>query len=267
LQSCEEVRKREAYMRRLRILEFTEEDEIPEELAREFEKEVIKNIGVLEAVGRFAGSYVIKNGLKLDLVDFDDLGLKIFEEMYRTLGKTLPDWIRDAKPPSIKEIYAESKIDVEGIFRDFLIKKIEEAYYKGHSRELTRIVEIEDSSTGNVVGSYRETDTVRIDGMLKEVLQDRLISWLMLRGDEVIITSTVRYERDFPEKIKEHGGLKGLAKILGWDYGVVKIGGKIVKAISVKIDKLIEFLLPPAEKDEGQGQGGAQTGEDRGQGG
>jgi hypothetical protein len=267
LQSCEEVRKREAYARRLRILEFTEEDEIPEELAREFEKEVIKNLGALEAVGRFAGSYVIKNGLKLDLVDFDDLGLKIFEEMYRTLGKTLPDWIRDAKPPSIKEIYAESKIDVEGIFRDFLIKKIEEAYYKGHSRELTRIVEIEDSSTGNVVGSYRETDTVRIDGMLKEVLQDRLISWLMLRGDEVIITSTVRYERDFPEKIKEHGGLKGLAKILGWDYGVVKIGGKIVKAISVKIDKLIEFLLPPAEKDEGQGQGGAQTGEDRGQGG
>jgi hypothetical protein len=259
LQSCEEVRKREAYMRRLRILEFTEEDEIPEELAREFEKEVLKNIGVLEAVGRFAGSYVIKSGLKLDLVDFDDLGLKIFEEIYRTLGKILPDWIRDAEPPSIKEIYAESKIDVEGIFRDFLIKKIEEAYYKGHSRELTRIVEIEDSSTGNVVGSYRETDTVGVDKMLDEVLQDRLISWLIKRGNEVIITSAVRFERDFPEKIKEHGGLKGLAKILGWDYGEVKIGGKNVKAITVKMDKLIDFLLPLAEKrDESQGQRGAQ---------
>jgi hypothetical protein len=80
-----------------------------------------------------------------------------------------------------------------------------------------------------------------------------------MRGDEVIITSTVRYERDFPEKIKEHGGLKGLAKILGWDYGEVKIGGKNVKAITVKMDKLIDFLLPLAEKrDESQGQGGAQ---------
>jgi hypothetical protein len=265
LQSCEEVRKREAYMRRLRIFEFTEEDEILEDKAREFEKEVLKNIGVLEAIGRFAGSYVIENGLK---EDFDDLGPKILEEIYKMLGKTLPDWIRDAKPPSIKEIYAESKAEVKEIFRDFLIKKIEEAFYKGHSRELTRIVEIEDSSTGNVLRSYRETDTVGIDGMLKEVLQDRLISWLIMRGDEVIITSTVRYERDFPEKIKEHGGLKGLARILGWDYDEVKIGGKNVKAIITKIDKLIEFLLPPAEKkDESQGQGGAQTGEDRGQGG
>jgi hypothetical protein len=257
LQNCEEVKKKEAYMRRLRILEFTEEDEIPEDKAKQFEKEVLKNIGVLEAIGRFAGSYVIKNGLK---EDFDDLGLKIFEEIYKMLGKTLPDWIRDAKPPSIKEIYAESKAEVKEIFRDFLIKKIEEAFYKGHSRELTRIVEIEDSSTGNVVRSYRENDTVRIDGMLKEVLQDRLISWLIMRGDEVIITSTVRYERDFPEKIKEHGGLKGLAKILGWDYGEVKIGGKNVKAITVKMDKLIDFLLPLAEKrDESQGQGGTQT--------
>jgi hypothetical protein len=264
LQSCEEVRKREAYMRRLRIFEFTEEDEISEEKARQFEKEVLKNIGVLEAIGRFAGSYVIKNGLE---EDFDNLGLKIFEEIYKMLGKPLPTWLRDAKPPSIREIYAESKIDVEGIFRDFLIKRIQEAYYRGHSREMIRIVEEIDKNTGSIASVTREDRNVRIDEMLDEVLQDRLIPWLIMRGDEVIITSTVRYERDFPDKIKEHGGLKGLAEILGWDYGVVKIGGKIVKAITVKIDKLIEFLLPPAEKDASQGQGGAQTGEDRGQGG
>jgi hypothetical protein len=263
-QRCANVKMRRQYARRLRCIEFTREDIIPPEKREEFEREVIDNLKVLEAVGRFAANYVIKNGIK---ESFDNLGLRIWEEIYKTLGEPLPSWIRDAKPPSLEEIYRESDVDVREIFRRYIVRKIADMYYKGHSKEVVREVEQIDRATGTVIRIDSVVYEPTIDKMVEEVIEDRLITWLIKLEDKVAITTAIRNEEDFPEELEEHGGIKGLAEILGWEYKTIWIyrgeGERDgMKAMVVEINRFINFLRGRAKEEDDENKNpGEQGGE------
>jgi len=87
---------------------------------------------------------------------------------------------------------------------------------------------------------------------LHAVLTNRLLPWMMLKGDRVYITSGVLGELE-KRGVEGVSGLRDLAELLGWEYipkRSIKEGGRVrnLSVVSIEYEALKKFLLGAVEQ-------------------
>ena len=220
-----------AFKRRFVLINFTQEDENSDEnQVREFEKlfnERIKH--ELPLVGNFAANYILENQqILLDgKKDWKEISEIILIEMYKEAGLKEPEWIKYfVQNTELKY----SKEDIDLLFRNFLITKINDAYCKYYKS-------IADSRTIDGVNQS-------FNKRLTFCLEHNLIPFLNTNSKgEIIITS------DIIQELKNHrisaiSSLKEVSNIIyGFEYGQKKLGSnRNVRAAYGSITQLLEFL-------------------------
>jgi len=208
----------DALLRRLQVLRFTYGERVEEGKAAVFERDVKPRLDKLRALGVFTAWYVTSNA---SILGGEDPARAILEEAYRRVGLELPQWV--GLKVAGEECFEESIVED---VRSFLRERVNNAFFKA-----IREVYIEGVSGK---GELPLKDRVRI------VLEKQLLPWADLRDNEVVITTGVLGE--LKDVIGDIGGLKSLAELLGWEYGVRKVGGKPVRCIVAKLEDFINFL-------------------------
>jgi len=152
-------------------------------------------------------------------MDWEELAEKLLVKAYIDVGLTPPQWI-SSKVSEEEDFYDKMIEDVRG----FMLESINNAY--------ARFIR----STGE------ESDRERINS----VLERPLIPWLIVRGEELLITTRILSE--LQDVIGDIGGLKSLAELLGWEYipkYSLKEKGKVrnMSVIRTTKEDFIDFLL------------------------
>ncbi|MEM4868765.1 MAG: hypothetical protein QXK54_08150, partial [Ignisphaera sp.] len=80
--------------------------------------------------------------------------------------------------------------------------------------------------------------------------KDLLPGIRLLKNDEAVITSSLLRELDLEGKVN----LKSLAELLGWEYRVVKVGGRPVKAAVTRLQNIVDLLVSSADLQQQQQQ-------------
>ena len=216
----------DALLRRLLVLRFTYGERIDSEKAREFEERVKPRLEKLRAVGFWVAKRVVSDPKLLEM-SWRDLAEKLLIEMFRAVDMEVPEWVKLSY-----EVEEDVYEDIREAIRSYLIKRINEEY----SRFVGRV--IVDMGEGAV--SYRRSE-VGFEERVRIVLENRLLPWAILRGEEVYFTTD--FVRELRSVIGDVGGLKSIAELLGWEYSrAFTVHRKRVQAVKVHIDKLISFL-------------------------
>jgi hypothetical protein len=239
--------KDDSLLRRFYTVMYSHGDRIPEEKTKEFDREVLPRLKELEPIGCFIANYVLEHGLEDEPIDYAG---KILTEAYKYAGLEPPAWLSlsyNEFEYSVEDLTTE---EIEGM-RSFLLRKI--------NNEFARYV-------GKVTVETREggeVEKTRIETTLEErtriVLEQQLIPWLKgakleKEGESVIILGGIMSE--ISNEVPSITGLKSIAELLGWEYGVIKINGKATRVVTVSLEKFMDFLNPEIiaggdEKKEG----------------
>ena len=209
-----------------------------ENQVKEFEKlfnERIKH--ELPIVGNYAANYILENQqLLLDgKKDWKEISEIILTEMYKEAELKIPEWIKYfVQNTELKD----SKEDVDLLFRNFLITKINDAYCKYYKS-------IADSTS---VDGINQPFKNRITFCLKHNL---LPSINKNSKNEIIITSDLIQELK-NRKIYGISSLQEVSNIIdGFEYGQKKLGSKRnVRAAYGSITQLLEFLNLDVENND-----------------
>ena len=135
------------FRRRIIPIIFTEKDQYSAKEIEDFRilfDQRIKN--ELQCLGDFTANYIMEHQEELLLdgkKDWKEIAEIILTEMYKSIEKELPEWIKYF----VKENQmAESKEDVDLLFRSFLIDKVNETYNKYYRNIEKPIITNSDSS-------------------------------------------------------------------------------------------------------------------------
>jgi hypothetical protein len=219
-----------ALLKRFKVLRFTPKDMIPQGRVREFDTKVRPRLPKLKAIGQFIASYVPKNGLGEDPEAY---AVKLLEEAYKAAGLEVPAWVHlggfEDESEGVEEVYESVLEQVRG----HILKRVNEEYNRYVGR-----VDVETSE--GIDRRYRWQ--IPVEERVKIVLEHNLIPWLLVRGEEVIITRGLVEE--LLDVVGDIGGLEGLAQLLGWHYTPRKVGGKATKVAVTTIRDFVRFLAP-----------------------
>jgi len=211
----------DALLRRMVVITFSYAERISEEKAVEFEKKVKPQFSKLRAIGKFVAKFFLSKPeyfVKRLTENWSEFAEELLRMMYLHCGLPVPDWVSELHREE-EEPYEDYKEIVRSVFVDVINK----AFYR---------------ATGRTDASLRER--------VEYVLCNHLIPWLILKNGNVVITPAIR--REHRDLIEPLGGLKGLAELLGWNYGVVKLKGKSCRAVMVQLEEFIDFLTPEGEE-------------------
>jgi len=228
--------KDDAVLRRLTVLRFTYGERISQEKAVEFERKVKPRIKELRAIGDFAVKKVVENPEMLEK-GWEELAIQLLIDAYTAIGLQPPEWIKLRAGVDEGEIYE----DMVELVRGFLLERINNEFNR-----LVGRVTVEKSESIEFLGR----GDIEVEERINIVLEKRLIPWLLLKKDTVIVTTGIMHE--LQELIGDIGGLKSLAELLGWEYTPkysFKEGGKVrsVSVIQVQKDEFTTFLAPKLE--------------------
>lgn len=230
----------DALLRRFIVLSFTFGERIDPAKAKEFDREIKPILKKLAIIGHYVARRIIEDPKMLD-TDWLELTEKLLEEAYREAGLQIPSWIRLRAEHNPAQVYD----DMREAIRNFLVKRINEEY----NRFVGRIEVVEQVEEDSVIERRRflPRHDVTFSERVRIVLEAELIPWMMLRGDELLITSG--FIEELRKVIGDVGGLKSIAELLGWVYRKkisLRVGKRVTSAscIVVSLNELLEFLQP-----------------------
>ena len=212
------------------MLRFSYGERVDDEAAARFDKEVRPRLSRLQALGRWIAARILEDSTLLE-EDWKQLAEKLLEEAYQAAGLDTPEWL-SAWAETRGDVYE----DIREMIREYIIERVNSAFFRAVGR---LVVEHPSSDT---VTLYK-TDEVTLEDRVRVVLEKNLLPWAALRNETVIITAGLA--RELASKIGDIGGPKSIAELLGWEYKVVKLGGRSVKAAVVPLGDFIAFLEPP----------------------
>ena len=233
----------DALLRRFIVLSFTFGERIDLEKAREFESKVKPSLSKLSMLGSYVANKIVNEPRLLEK-DWWGLAEELLENAYREAGLDAPQWIKLRIEHNPTQVYD----DIREVIRNFLVSRINQEYSRFVGR--VEVVEhVEAGQDGGIDERYRFLDrhAIPFEERVRIVLESGLIPWMLLRGEEVMITSG--FIEELRRVMGDVGGLKSVAELLGWSYypkRSFRIGKKVksLACISVSIDELIEFLQP-----------------------
>jgi len=212
-------------IKRFLILIYTYGEKIPEEKQKQFKEEIEPKFSKLAALGYWVANRVINNPELLEM-DWKQLSTKLLKEAYEEAGLEAPEWVE-----LWYEVEENVYENIKEAIRNYLIKRINEEF----TRFVGRVV-VENGSGFD----YLQRSEVDFESRVRIVLEKRLLPWAILRRDEVIFTT------GFVEELKaitgDIGGLKSVAELLGWEYGVVKVSKKSIRGARISLRDFIDFL-------------------------
>jgi hypothetical protein len=225
------------YRRRVIPIQFTREDEHTEQETRLFEQLMSERVGSeLYVLGNFASNYILDNQQKIILdakvLDWKLIAREILVELYKTAGKSEPEWIDYfVQETQLVDIKEETDLNL----RNFFMNIINEQYNKYH-RSIDSTSKTEEAAeVPNLPFSYR----------LNFCLQHRLIPFLnpAIKGTEIVITSDLMTEL---RRLRLDCCISSVAEVATmipeFEYGQKKLGGRNVRAAYGQKLKFIEFL-------------------------
>uniref|UniRef100_A0A7C2NM67 DNA primase/polymerase bifunctional N-terminal domain-containing protein n=1 Tax=Archaeoglobus fulgidus TaxID=2234 RepID=A0A7C2NM67_ARCFL len=237
--------KEEATRARFFFINVTRGDAPSEERKKEFNEKIRPRIfRELFPVGDFVLDYVMskfKDGLPHDIADkWEELAIEILERAYEHAGLEAPDWIYDSYEERGEEEFEE---ELRLRIREFLAKRIDEAFFKGVGR-LAGYEVVDSVSSSNVEHEFR----------VRAVIEKKLIPWLFAKEDSVYIMRGIIEELE-KQDIEVAGGLQSLAELFKWEYipkKSFKVGGKVMNCSVVRVDysEFKEFVTMGVEKLE-----------------
>ena len=218
------------FKRRIIPIIFTEKDQYSEVEIKEFEKlfhERVKH--ELRYLGDFAVNYIMEHQQELLLdgkKDWKEVAEIILTEMYKSIDREPPEFIKFFEKESQLE---DSKEDIDLLFRNFLLKQVNETYNK-YYRNIEK-----DNIVSHLPFSNR----------LNFCLENHLIPFLNLVTIDgtslIVITSDLIHE--LKQKISQISSLNEVASIIeGFKFGQKRIGGKNAKTAYGTKDDLLKFL-------------------------
>jgi hypothetical protein len=225
------------FRRRTIPIIFTEKDKYSAEDMKEFKKlfdQRIKN--ELQYLGNFTANYIIEHQeLLLGKKDWKEIAEIILIEIYKSIQKESPEWIKYF----VKENQmADSKEDVELLFRSFLIEKVNETYNKYYRNIEKPIITNSDSNA--------EVPNPPFSDRLNFCLKHNLIPFLnsiTINDQTNMITITSDLINEIKKKISQISSLNEVAAIIeGFEYGQKRINGKNIRAAYGTKKQLLDFL-------------------------
>jgi len=213
----------DALLRRLILIHFVEP--LADDKIKEFDKTVRPQFSKLKALGDFVAYAVVSNN-ELLKDDWESTSISLLELAYREAGLDIPQWIYEKYEEEETDIYEDNLERV----REFMLNSFMTAYHKNIAK-----------STGS------ETPKE----IVARVLRENLIPWVHVIPKDGYneIRFTIGLIDELGPKIGDIS-LRQLAKLLGWDYKVVKINGKPTKAIVTNEEDLYKFLFPQYTDEE-----------------
>ena len=218
------------FRRRIIPITFTEKDQYSKDEIIEFEKlfhERVKH--ELRYLGDFAVNYIMEHQQELLLdgkKDWKEVAEIILTEMYKSIQKEPPEWIKYFVKESQLE---DSKEDIDLLFRSFLINKVNETYNK-YYRNVDK-----DNIVSNLPFSSR----------LNFCLENNLIPFLNLITTDgtTLIAITSDLVSELKQKISQISSLNEVSSIVdGFKYGQKRIGRKNTKTAYGTKNDLLNFL-------------------------
>ena len=227
------------FRRRIIPIVFTEKDQYSIEEIKDFKKLFDHRIKYeLRYLGDFTINYIMEHQeLLLDgNKDWKEIAEIILTEIYKTIQReSTPEWIKYF----VKENQiADSKEDIDLLFRSFLIDKINETYNKYYRNIEKPIVTNSDSTA--------EVPNLPFSDRLNFCLKHNLIPFLnsITINDQtnmIAITSDLIHE--IKKKISQVSSLNEVASIIeGFEYGQKRINGKNIRTVYGTKRQLLDFL-------------------------
>ncbi|MEM5822926.1 MAG: DNA-primase RepB domain-containing protein [Ignisphaera sp.] len=218
----------DALLRRFKVITFSYGEKIPVEKQREFKEKVEPRLGVLSEIGKCIVLQVMENPDLLDKLD----GGVLLEKCYETAGLEKPAWLNLE--------YTETQDPTETIFEEF-VERFKKYINDLYARYVSRIIQTDTETLRTTVVT---PDQVTIQEKLKTLLEKHMLAGAkLLNNNRVALTLTLMKELGLEGRVS----LKSLAEMLGWDYKVVKINNKPMKAVITTLDKLAETMITSIE--------------------
>jgi hypothetical protein len=223
------------FRRRIIPIVFTENDQYSEGEMKDFKELFDKRVKhELRYLGDFTVNYIMKHQHELLLdgkKDWKEIAEIILTEMYKTVQREPPEWIKYFVRESQM---AESKEDIDLLFRNFLIDKVNETYNK-----FQRSIE-KDNDIPNLPFSSR----------LNFCLDNKLIPFLNSvntnnkdSNKETLILITSDLVHELKKKISQISSLNEVAAIIeGFEYGQKRVNGKNNRTVYGTKKQLLDFL-------------------------
>ena len=222
------------FRRRIIPIVFTENDQYSEDEMKDFKELFDQRVKhELRYLGDFTVNYIMEHQeLLLDgQKDWKEIAEIILTEMYKSVERETPEWIKYF----VKENQmAESKEDIDLLFRSFLIDKVNETYNK-----FQRSIE-KDNDIPNLPFSSR----------LNFCLDNKLIPFLNFvntnnkdSNKETLILITSDLVHELKKKISQISSLNEVAAIIeGFEYGQKRVNGKNIRTVYGTKNQLLDFL-------------------------
>jgi len=220
-----EIRKR-FYVIHLSLVDSFTEDE-----KKEYDSKVKGRLEDLKYLGYFVFKKISENPEILFKEHWISLATKLLKEAFEYAGLEVPEWVEEISEPESEELINE---DINELIRSRLLKYINDQYTRYISKLNVEVIVDEDVTF---------TRVQEFEARVRVLLDQYLIPWAYLRGEEVIITTSIL---DVLEGISIDS-LKTLAERLGWKYGVHKVGGRNCRSIKVSLKEFVKFLIGDKE--------------------
>jgi polyhydroxyalkanoate synthesis regulator phasin/ribosomal protein L37AE/L43A len=224
----------DALIYRFRILIFTPSEAPSPAEKDEFNTKVKHRLKKLSALGDFVMNYVIQHGLPKDLTqnNWREFAENLLIEAYMYAGRTIPSWIAQRVEEEVS-----FKNDLRELVKEFLNKRIDEAYFRSVGK-----VTIDMGVGVDNIRSYQAEPDKRVEIVVKQ----RLIPWLFFKNGQIYLTSGFAEEMA-KEGMEVGGGLKAIAEHLGWEYKdyTYREDGKVRHrtVIAIPWETFLEFLI------------------------
>jgi len=215
--------REDALLRRFIVLRFTYGERISKEKAREFDRTIKPRLKELEVIGKWVAKRIIEDPSILEEDDWLAIAERLLTEMYESIGLTPPEWIK-LRVEEEENIYE----DMREAIRIHLVRRVNEEF----NRFVGRIL---------VEASERPKSEAAFEDRLNVVLNEGLIPYIIWRNEGTIVF-TSGFREELRSVIGDIGGMKSIAELLGWEYKVVKVKRRPIKAIITKYQDLLEFL-------------------------
>ena len=222
------------FRRRVIPIIFTEKDQYSDDEIKDFKELFEQRIKhELRYLGDFTVNYIMEHQeLLLDgKNDWKEIAEIIITEMFKSIHREPPEWIKFF----VKENQmTDSKEDVNLLFRNFLIEKVNETYNK-----FQRSIE-KDNDIPNLPFSSR----------LNFCLDNKLIPFLNSvdtsnkdNNKETLLLITSDIIHELKKKISQISSLNEIATIIeGFEYGQKRINGKNIRTVYGTKKQLLDFL-------------------------